>query len=39
MEDPVSGRVVELLVESPGVQVYTGNFMDGTITGKTASIA
>jgi aldose 1-epimerase len=34
MEDPVSGRVVELLVESPGVQVYTGNFMDGTITGK-----
>lgn len=34
MEDPVSGRVVELLVESPGVQVYTGNFMDGTVTGK-----
>ena len=34
MEDPVSGRVMELLVESPGVQVYTGNFMDGTISGK-----
>jgi aldose 1-epimerase len=34
MEDPVSGRVVELLVESPGVQVYTGNFMDGTVSGK-----
>jgi aldose 1-epimerase len=34
MEDPVSGRVVELLVEAPGVQVYTGNFMDGTVSGK-----
>lgn len=34
MEDPVSGRVMELLVESPGVQVYTGNFMDGTVSGK-----
>jgi aldose 1-epimerase len=34
MEDPISGRVVELLVEAPGVQVYTGNFMDGTVTGK-----
>ena len=32
--DPVSGRVMELSVEAPGVQVYTGNFLDGTVTGK-----
>lgn len=32
--DPVSGRVMELSVEAPGVQVYTGNFLDGTVSGK-----
>ena len=34
VEDPVSGRVMELSVEAPGVQVYTGNFLDGTVSGK-----
>ncbi len=34
LEDPVSGRVMELSVTAPGVQVYTGNFMDGTVSGK-----
>jgi aldose 1-epimerase len=34
VEDPVSGRVVELFTTEPGVQVYTGNFLDGTTTGK-----
>ena len=34
VEDPVSGRVLELSVEAPGVQVYTGNFLDGTVAGK-----
>jgi aldose 1-epimerase len=34
VEDPVSGRVLELSVEAPGVQVYTGNFLDGTVSGK-----
>jgi aldose 1-epimerase len=32
--DPVSGRVMELSVEASGVQVYTGNFLDGTVSGK-----
>jgi aldose 1-epimerase len=32
--EPVSGRVLELLTEEPGVQFYTGNFLDGTLTGK-----
>jgi aldose 1-epimerase len=35
IEDPVSGRVVELFTTEPGVQVYTGNFLDGTTIGKS----
>lgn len=34
LEDPVSGRVLEVLTTEPGVQLYTGNFLDGTKTGK-----
>lgn len=34
LEDPVSGRVLEMLTTEPGVQVYTGNFLDGTYIGK-----
>ena len=34
MEDPVSGRVMELFTTEPGLQVYSGNFLDGTISGK-----
>lgn len=34
MEDPVSGRVMELFTTEPGLQVYSGNFLDGTVTGK-----
>jgi aldose 1-epimerase len=29
-----SGRVMEILTAEPGVQFYTGNFLDGTVTGK-----
>jgi aldose 1-epimerase len=29
-----SGRVMELLTTEPGLQFYSGNFLDGTITGK-----
>jgi len=29
-----SGRALEVLSTQPGVQFYTGNFLDGTITGK-----
>ena len=35
VEDPVSGRVIELYTTEPGVQVYTGNFLDGTTVGKS----
>lgn len=34
LEDPVSGRVMEVLSDQPGLQVYTGNFLDGTLVGK-----
>ena len=32
--DPDSGRVLEVLTTQPGIQFYTGNFLDGTLTGK-----
>lgn len=32
--EPTTGRVLEVLSSEPGLQFYTGNFLDGTITGK-----
>lgn len=32
--EPVSGRVMEVMTTEPATQFYTGNFLDGTITGK-----
>lgn len=32
--EPVSGRVLELWTEEPGVQFYSGNFLDGSLAGK-----
>ncbi|GLC44982.1 hypothetical protein PLESTB_001746800 [Pleodorina starrii] len=32
--DPVSGRAMDLLTTAPGVQFYSGNFLDGSVTGK-----
>jgi len=29
-----SGRVMQVLTDQPGVQFYTGNFLDGSLTGK-----
>jgi aldose 1-epimerase len=34
VHDPASGRVLEVLSTEPGLQFYTGNFLDGAITGK-----
>ncbi|AUW59634.1 galactose-1-epimerase [Sphingobium sp. SCG-1] len=34
LEDPQSGRVLEVLTTEPGIQFYTGNFLDGTFVGK-----
>jgi aldose 1-epimerase len=32
--EPKSGRVMEVYTTEPGIQFYTGNFLDGSITGK-----
>jgi len=32
--EPVSGRVLELWTQEPGVQFYSGNFLDSSLTGK-----
>ena len=34
VHEPTSGRVMEVSTTEPGVQFYSGNFLDGTITGK-----
>jgi aldose 1-epimerase len=34
VHEPTTGRVLEVLSTEPGLQFYTGNFLDGTITGK-----
>lgn len=35
---PVSGRVMELLTDQPGVQFYSGNFLDGSAEGKSGRL-
>jgi aldose 1-epimerase len=32
--EPKSGRVMEVMTTEPGIQFYTGNFLDGTVKGK-----
>lgn len=34
LEDPMSGRVLEVLTTEPGIQFYSGNFLNGTLVGK-----
>ena len=34
VREPNSGRVLELFTQEPGVQFYSGNFLDGSLTGK-----
>ena len=34
LKDPRSGRVMTLSADQPGVQFYTGNFLNGATTGK-----
>ena len=36
--EPVSGRVMEVLTTEPGIQFYSGNFLDGSITGKGGQV-
>jgi aldose 1-epimerase len=34
LAEPTSGRVLELFTNQPGLQVYSGNFLDGSTAGK-----
>ena len=36
--DPESGRVLEVASTEPGVQLYTGNFLDGTFAGTSGKV-
>ena len=35
VSDPSTGRVMEVWTTEPGIQLYTGNFLDGTLVGKS----
>jgi aldose 1-epimerase len=34
VEEPESGRTMEVWTDQPAIQLYTGNFLDGTVVGK-----
>lgn len=36
--EPTSGRVMEVWSDQPGLQFYSGNFLDGSITGKDGKV-
>jgi aldose 1-epimerase len=38
LEDPASGRRMDILSDQPGIQFYSGNFIDGTTVGKTGKV-
>ena len=38
VHEPTTGRVMEVLTTQPGLQFYTGNFLDGTIKGKDGKV-
>jgi aldose 1-epimerase len=38
VEEPATGRILEVLTTQPGVQFYGANFLDGTIHGKGGTV-
>ncbi len=38
LTEPRSGRALEILTDQPGIQVYMGNFLDGTLKGKEGAV-
>ncbi|MCI6213906.1 aldose epimerase family protein [Bacteroides heparinolyticus] len=38
LTSPVSGITLEVYTNEPGIQVYTGNFLDGTVKGKKGTV-
>ena len=38
LSDSVSGRILEVSTTEPGLQFYSGNFLDGTLTGQGGEV-
>lgn len=38
LEHPGTGRILEILSDQPGLQFYSGNFLDGTSVGKSGKL-
>jgi aldose 1-epimerase len=38
LEEPTSGRTLDVSTTEPGLQFYAGNFLDGTIKGKSGRV-
>ncbi|MGZ3098948.1 aldose epimerase family protein [Streptomyces sp. H62] len=38
LRDPASGRTLRIATDQPGLQFYSGNFLDGTLTGTGGSL-
>jgi aldose 1-epimerase len=38
VREPKSGRLLEVLTTEPGIQFYTGNFLDGKVKGKGGAV-
>lgn len=38
VSEPTTGRVMEIYTEEPGVQFYSGNFLDGSLVGKNGIV-
>ena len=36
--EPTTGRILKVSSNQPGIQFYTGNFLDGTLTGKSGRV-
>jgi aldose 1-epimerase len=38
LEDPATGRTLDVSTTEPGMQFYSGNFLDGTVSGKSGHV-
>jgi aldose 1-epimerase len=36
--DPISGRLMDIATTEPGLQFYSGNFLDGTLVGTSGKV-
>ena len=38
VEEPTTGRILQVRTTEPGIQFYSGNFLDGAVTGKAGQV-